>query len=250
MRNKLNSNIKIEAFIKAVDKQYFDSFINNGQVCLNTAEWFREYENNDTNIGDAYEGAKIACGKGITLYAANSIKSCTSIEELKKKIDDTKWSEPISGGTDFKLFDSDNDANIFSLYAITSSIYNGQVEEHILPQKFVDEFSNHRFLMIVNPSLFISKMGDEIAKLGKSMRYDMVKYYKLDEELKDNLSFFDKQDRYVYQNEFRLIYEGRNATQQILNLGSLNDICFEINPTKLMYRITNDEVDLIIRMDN
>jgi len=251
MKLKLGSDNDIIAFIKAVDKEYFDRFVNDGQVCLNTTKWFREYERNDPNIGDAYEGVIIACGKGITLSSANSIESYTSVEDLKNKIDEASWSESISGITDLKIYSSDYNANIFSLYAITSSLYDTcQVEEHILPDKFISEFSNHRFVLIVNPSIFISKMKDGMAKIGKSMKYGMVAYYKLDENLKDNLSPFDKQDRYLYQKEFRLISEGKNAVKQVINIGSLNEICFEIDPTKFMYRIKNDEVDLIIRPEN
>jgi len=249
MKKINNKHFQIVAFIKAIDKTYFDRFIDNGEICLNPAKWFREYERNDANIGDAYEGARVACGSGITLCYADPIKSYNSEEDLKNKISSAKWSDPISGITNFKAFDSESNGNILSLYAVESFI-SGKIEEHILPRKFVDEFSNCRFIMIVNPMAFISKIEEAMRKRGKSLKYSMVRYYNLNEKLNDNLSLFDKQDKYAYQNEFRLVSKDPNAKKQILNVGSLRDICFEIYPTQKMYRITNDEVNLIIRMEN
>lgn len=55
------SEIKIEAFIKAVDSQFYDNFIDKGQICLNTVKWFRDFENEDQNVGDSFEGVAMAC---------------------------------------------------------------------------------------------------------------------------------------------------------------------------------------------
>jgi hypothetical protein len=225
----------ILTFIKAVDKHFFNSFINDGQVCMNTIKWFRNYEKQDPNVGDKFEGVEMACGKGFTLNVAKPIKSYSSEKELKNKMESSNWTE-LGKGVDLRFFHEDNNANIFSLFAINSDILNDQSGNYLVQQKFIDEFSNHRFVIFLHPDEFISKMNNAISKLGKSMKLGNVHYYKLDEKLLRNLSYFDKPDNYLYQNEFRIIFEDENAVQQIFSIGSLNDLCLEID-IKRKYKI-------------
>lgn len=218
----------ILTFIKAVDKHFFSSFINDGQVCMNTIKWFRNYEKQDSNIGDKFEGVEMACGKGFTLKVAKPIKSYSSEKELKSKMESANWKE-LGKGVDLRFFHDDNNANIFSLYVINSNILDDQSGNYLVPQKFIDEFSNHRFVIFLQPDEFISRMNNAISKLGKSIKIGIVHYYKLDEKLIRNLSYFHKPDIYSYQNEFRILFKNENAVQQIFNIGSLNDICLEID---------------------
>lgn len=241
-------DIKILAFIKAVDKEFYDSFINNGQVCMNTAKWFRDYEKTDTNIGDAGEGAIATCGTDFTISVADPIENFTSEKDLKEKMDKANWSKKFSG-KNFRIFDG-NDANILSLYAITYSESNGKLSGDFVPKKFIDEFSNHRFILILNPRELISRMENAITDAGKSMKFNMVKYYSLDNVLKRGLSFFDKQDIYKYQKEFRIIFENLNPEREILNIGSLCDICVEIDLCKQSYPVRIDDEIINIRRDS
>lgn len=222
---------KILTFIKAIDKGFFDSFINDGQVCLNTIKWFRDYEKQDPNIGDKFEGAEMACGKGFTLKVAKPIKSYSSNKELKDKMESADWTE-LGTGIDLRFFHEDNNANIYSLFAVNTDVLHNQSENYLVPQKFIDEFTNHRFVIFLQPDEFISKMNNAISKLGKSLKLGVVHYYKLDENLKRDLSYFHKPDIYSYQNEFRLVFEDENAIQRIFNIGSLNTTCLEIDISK------------------
>lgn len=218
----------IVTFIKAINKQFFSRFINDGQVCMNTLKWFRDYEKLDSNIGDKFEGAEMVCGKGFTLRIANPIKSYSLEKELNSKMESANWTE-IGKGDDFRYFHDDDNANLFSLYAIKSDALDCQSGNYLVPQKFIDEFSNHRFVIFLQPDAFISRMNNAISKLGKSMKCDIVHYYKLDENLVKDLSYFHKPDIYSYQNEFRLIFKDEKAVQQIFSIGSLNESCIEID---------------------
>lgn len=211
-------------FIKAVDKNYFSSFINDGQICMNTIQWFRDYEKQDQNIGDKSEGIEMACGKGFIIKIADPIKPYSSDEEMES----ANWIE-LGEGSNLRYFDKDKNANIFSLFAINSEILNDQSGNYIAPQRFIDEFSNHRFVIFLQPEEFISRMNNAISKLGKSMKRGLVHYYKLDEMPNENLTLFNKPDRYSYQNEFRILFEDNDAVQQIFSIGSLNDLCLEID---------------------
>lgn len=226
---------KILTFIKAIDKHFFNSFINDGQVCLNTVKWFRSYENQDPNVGDKFEGVEMACGKGFTLKIAKPIRSFSSEKELKNKMQSANWTE-LGKGFDLRFFHESKNANIFSLFAVNSGILNDQSGNYLVPQKFIDEFSNHRFVIFLQPDEFITKMNEAILKLGKSMKLGIVHYYSLDEKFHQNLSYFHKPDTYTYQSEFRIVFEDTNAVQQIFNLGSLNDLCLEID-IKRKYKI-------------
>jgi len=242
------TKIKIYAFIKAVDKQFFDSFISEGQICMNTIKWFREYEKFDKNIGDGSEGAIATCGNDFTISLADPIEDFSSPEELNEKIDKANWSKKFSA-ENLRMFNGD-DANIFSLYAITYSDYTQKLNGDLVPKKFINEFSNHRFVLIYNPRMFISRMEDAINKIGKSVKLEMVEYYKHDNILKKNLSFFHKQDIYSYQNEFRFILEDKKPEMKILNIGSLNDICAEIDLNKQPYPLEIEGKIINIRIED
>lgn len=237
LRTKLSDmeSPNILTFIKAIDKHFFGSFINDGQVCLNTIKWFRNYENQDANIGDKFEGVEMACGKGFTIKVANPIKSYSSELDLKNKMESANWTE-LGSGIDLRFYHDDNNANIFSLSAIYSDIVNDQFGNYLVSSKYMDEFSSHRFVIFLQPDEFISKMNEAISKLGKSMKLGIVHYYGLDEKFHQNLSYFHKPETYSYQNEFRIVYEDTNAVQQIFTLGSLKDLCLEID-IKKKYKI-------------
>ncbi|MFA8437038.1 MAG: hypothetical protein ACEPOZ_21235 [Marinifilaceae bacterium] len=239
---------KIYAFIKAIEKPYFNSFINEGQICMSTAKWFREYEGIDDNIGDAGEGAITSCGNGFTVSFADPIDNYSSEEELKEKLKKSQWSKPLSG-VNLRMFDRNN-ANILSLYAITALDINGKAHKHLVPKKFIDEFSNHRFVLILNPKNFIERIANTLNRLNKSPIGGMVKYYPLDNKMRSNLTFFHKQERYSYQHEYRLIFQDENPEKKIINIGALDDICMEIDLNRHCYVKTIDNIELTIIRDD
>ena len=86
MTPKQENELSIFAFIKAVDKQYCDNFINYGEICLQTTKWFRGYEKQDQNIGDSHEGSSLSCAKGFTVQFGPPISSSSSKEDLETQI--------------------------------------------------------------------------------------------------------------------------------------------------------------------
>jgi hypothetical protein len=191
----------------------------------------------------------MVCGKNFTVRYADPIKSYSSEEELKSKTKSANWTE-LGKGINLRMFyDSDN-ANIFSLYAIISNALDDKSGNYLVPKKFIDEFTNHRFVMFIDPMAFLTKMNIAISKLGKSMKSEMVHYYKLDEKLVKDLSYFHKPDRLSYQNEFRIVFEDEKAVQQILNISSINDICIEIDINKKYILEPTDNDHFLIKMIN
>jgi len=223
---------RIMIFIKAIDNQYFDSFVNQGQICMNTVEWFREYEKTDSNIGDEFEGVSAACGNGFKIHFGDPIETWNSEEELKQKLDATQWSDPLEHGINLKMFYSNNNANIFSLYAVCPSNISYTSGCYLVSPRFLEEFNNHRFVLFIDPDAIFSKIQAEITKLGKQPEKGLVSYYPLDEKLRKDLTLFDKPNKYEYQNEFRLVFKNENAVQQIFTIGPINDFCREIDLSK------------------
>lgn len=208
----MNQN-QIITFIKAIDENYFDSFIKEGQICMNTLKWFREFESTDSNIGDKYEGAVFACGYGFKIeYADIGKENCKT----------------LGMGENLRVTYSENDANIFCLYKYTLNQKSISKGNFLVPKNYIDMFSHHRFVIFRNPEEFIYRMKNAILKLGKKYEHGMVKYYKLDEKPQTKLTNFHKPDRFSYQNEFRILFKDENAERKILKIGSLEDICFEI----------------------
>lgn len=216
---------------------------------MNTVKWFREYEKLDSNIGDGFEGVRMVCGKDFTIRFADPITSYSSQEDLRCKLDSANWQE-LGKGVDFKMFYDTDNANIFSLYAVNSNEFDGNSGNYLVPKIFIDEFSNHRFVLFIDPMTFLLRMEAEISKLGLSMKSGIVKYYKVDENLVKGLSYFDKPDRLSYQNEFRIVIEDENAVQRIFNIGSMSEICMEIDIHKkyIIKPIDNDH--FLIKMIN
>lgn len=245
----MESGNNIVTFIKAIDKQFFSSFINDGQICMNTVKWFRDYERQDSNIGDEFEGVRMVCGKDFTVRFADPIKSFSSMEDLKRKMDSANWKE-LGKGVNLKMFYDRDNANIFSLYAVMSQVFDEKLGNYLVPKKFIEEFSNHRFIIFIDPMTFLSRMNIAISKLGKSMKSEMVQYYKLDEKLVKDLSYFHKPDRLSYQNEFRIVFEDEKAVQQILNIGSMDEICIEIDINKKYILEPTDNDHFVIKMIN
>lgn len=217
--------MRVVAFIKAVHKDYFDAFISKGELCMNTAEWFRNQEEIDSSVGDKWEGAVHIDGKEIRKVM---------VADVGVSLDDhDKWVE-WPQGTVKNFSQLRQNANIFSLYAIIDSGHEDAIK-HIVPGKYIKEFFNtHRFVYISNPLKFLQKMEEAITAIGKRMEHGRIKYYSAGDTagityLRMGMTYFWKRDKYSYQNEYRIIFNDKDAKKQILYLGPLDDICYEIN---------------------
>lgn len=216
---------KIEAFIKAVDNKFFDAFINEGEICMNTFQLFRDYECENPEVGDKYEGAIFAAENDVTISTA-PIGRPELFEVLSNK------------AKDVCIYNSRENGNILSLYTIY-----GDTDIHYIPNKFIDEFNNHRFCLITAPGLFLDRLYSEIKKSDYSADTLLVKY----RTANGAWNPFYKREKYSYQNETRVFLKDPDARQQIFKIGSIKDFAFEIFPQKLMYKISmNEGQELIV----
>jgi hypothetical protein len=223
----MKKTITIEAFIKAVDKEYFDAFLNHGEICLNTLKTFQKLESLNDAIGDKYEGASHVIGKEATIKIAPLGK----FDQFKT----------LSDSAEDVLFYKDGDnGNILSLYSISNDN-----EIHVIPEEFIKEFNNHRFCLISAPGLFLEKLNNEIIKKGFTPTTMAVSYFPTNNNLR-SLNPFEKRNKYAYQKETRVYFNDPMAERQIFKIGSMRDFAFEIFPNKYMYKIDNQESKAII----
>lgn len=224
----MEKTITVEAFIKAVDKEYFDLFLNEGEICMNTQKVFKEYESKNDAIGDKYEGAIHAISKGATI----SIAPLGKYDEFKILAKDVE---------DVLFFNDQENGNILSLYTISD-----EKEIHIIPRKFLNEFNNHRFCLITAPNLFLEKVNAEIINRGFTPKAKSIYYFVPDANPRP-LNPFLKRIKYAYQNESRVFFNNPRNKCVILKIGSIREFAFEIFLNNYMYKISNNAgKDLII----
>lgn len=197
----------IQAFIKAVNKDYFDAFLNEGELCMNTLKCFRHMDIKDPEIGDKYEGAILAVEGNFTL--------CRLSNENSESIDSI-----FNDGSDLCAYDENENGNILSLYAVFA---DSEIND---PQIFFDKFKNHRFCFIKNPRLFLDMLNAEIEKNGYKAESFFVNYTTPDGEW----SPYYKRKKYSYQNEYRVFFKNTSAEMKLFQIGSLKDFAFELLP--------------------
>lgn len=222
-------------FIKAIDENYFDSFIKEGQICMNTLKWFREYENIDSNIGDKFEGSLVSSRNNFKIKFADVGKE--------------NWTT-LGKGENLRVTNSENDANLYCLFILKLDITNAQQGKFLVSKKFKEEYSYHKFVLILNPKEFITRIEKAISNLGKVSEKGFVKYYQLNDKVKSNLTNFHKPYQYSYQKEFRILFRDQKAKKRILNIGSLKEICCEINLTrKFKIELCHENQYMITQVD-
>lgn len=224
----MEKEVIVDAFIKAVDAQYFDAFLERGEVYMNPISFFSNYENESKAVGDKYEGASIAVGLKVTI----SVAPIGTDNEFKVFTNNAK---------DFLIHDHKYDGNILSLYTV--SVKNN---EHILSAEFLQEFKNCRFCLISAPNLFLKKLNREILKKGYKPTTKLVSYFEPDEK-EIYLNPFLKRDIYSYQLESRVFFHNSFSKPELFKIGSMQKFAFEIFPDKYIYMISNDKNNIIIR---
>lgn len=223
-------NNSIVTFIKAIDKNFFDAFIAKGEVCMNTVDYFKSVENGNGNIGDKFELSNLVLGSGFISFG-DPYEPNLSDEEIVGKFKETRWSEYLPA-QDFIGRDTGLNGNIYSLFAVLRESIKSGEPIFLAPEKFVSEFTNHRFILFLDPNYITSRIIYEIREKGKSPQAGLVEYYPLTGEFQTDLSFKNKPDRLSYQREFRLYFEDRNAKQQLFSLGPMSDKCIEVDLSK------------------
>lgn len=212
--------MEIIMFIKAVDKKYSKSFIEQGELYFNTVSWFRDQEKIDPNIGDSYENASYVC--------AGEISLSLQLEEENAPIFDI-----TDKMTNFKILDSTK-ACLYSLY----SVFNNDKE---IEKQFIEEYYERDFYTILNPSLFVKLVCEQLERHENvdSFCCQKVEYYSYDPKVNSEIqcvNYFKKRDNYDYQKEFRFYVKLKKDEPIVIHIGNISNIVKKLNPeTKQIY---------------
>ncbi len=196
--------------IKIGEKDYMQSLLYEGEVYMNSTEYFRTHENSE--IGDEYEGA---------MYIKNG-----KVGDFRENLDFEKlfcmWHinnfNPVHNSLIHKIeYDKERDSTRMTIDLRKLSNFTPNEESYAVVINNVREF-NRRF-----------KLACEKNKLQYHGN-KVVKYYdpeKISEET--TLNPFWKRNSYDKQQEIRYFIEIANKEALKLYLGPLNDIATIIN---------------------
>ena len=205
----------------------------NGEIYLNSLEYYRGIEEvisgNLSNINKR--------NTAINDYLEGSIASVNPNDLNKFGLN---WGKEITEaivGNVHLLSENLKYLKIFCLYML---FYFPKHKKVIMPSWKIKEFGCKYAVVINDASEFIKRIInylDENNGLNKIVAFkgDSVRYYHNDTQTK-MLSVFDKEFRFRWENEYRLIFPEQSANLDpiILNIGDISDIATLVTVEELM----------------
>lgn len=187
--------------LKILSDKYKESFLD-GQICFNTATYFKNLEAADIVRHDADEG----------LHESRQFKEISIQDE-----ESGEWIpiKGIIGPLRYRNSESTN-FNIFCLYT---------VEEN--SSEIIDDRNlafGESFVLIHNPIEFIKRLKKALEPLNRACLHGPVEY--VDANVHDGyMGPFRKYDAFSYQKEFRFAIDKSDGNRLIIELDNLRDIC-------------------------
>lgn len=192
--------MEILKFIKFGDRKYMEKLLYNGEIYLNTVEYFRTYEDENI-IRDELEGVSyILRNQRMEIFAEDKLILYGKPESIMLR----------------------NERDIGNIYCLTSLFKDN------LSKEFIGEFEvdsslsklGSTFVVIHNPNAFISLLTEKLNSLGFNYKFHAVKY-------EDNSTYegeygvFTKPIEYNYQLESRLFVKSEGIDPIKFEIGSI-----------------------------
>lgn len=202
-----------QALLKFGDEKHLKQ-LQEGKVYLNTMQFFREYEEkeSDTVIGDKSEGF-------FEFYAKSLQFRIPEDKSVITKIPNCTISFAIN-----KI-----PYNMVCFY----TIYEGNLDKKISEEdkEKLEIFGDH-VLIIDQPNLFFHKLDQELINRGYGGERAPVQYCMDGKNVKQDIesfqanpetALFRKSERYSYQREYRYVLEGKSNAPVIVDIGNISD---------------------------
>ena len=202
---------QISAFLKIGKDEHINRLQKEGLLYCNTVKYFRTLEKDDHKLRkDNSEGA-------VTSTKIDWMKLLVDNKELPLKFAKAR----------LQTFDEAKDLeHIYCMYAVTPDL---AIEEPIIDKRNIN--FGDTGLLILDPKKFLTRIKNAIK--GK-MRFDYGPvYYYPDDKDYNNLTAFHKPEYYSYQREFRLLFHNQFAEPLEVSIGSIEDISFKFEASKL-----------------
>ena len=192
-----------------------------GNVYMNSLEYFRRLEDEDTGIGDSYEG-KVHVKKGRLIIPELGINMELTNDLINTSIQDAY------------------------VYCFTSFHHISGIFTFSDFQKEKLAEAGERALIITDRNEFIKRITNKLIKEGYKVSFGYVSYYK--PEIDEVLKFFEllsigidavalqKREKYSYQQEFRFIAYKENSTDDhiCINIGDISDISLQYTSKQVL----------------
>ena len=199
----MKNEAKVFVLIKMGEQQYMENLFYKGDVYMNSTLYYKDNENSE--IGDRYEGATIIKNGDILKYRVhlekekfycmwhlNNIVTCnTASYEYVPNSDDIKLT------LDFRQYHD------FGEYMVVVS----------------------------NIKEFNRRINNALAKIGLTEENQIVTYYNENDVEEKRISPFMKRSRYGHQNEIRYRVQTDSSEPLLISIGSIEDIAelFPVN---------------------
>lgn len=209
----------INLFIKFGDSMYLERLMNQGEIYLNTVEWFKMYETNKERK-DTDEGIiQIEQIKKIIIKIEDGPEITFSKDSQINQLSDAR----------LKMWYDKPLGNIYSLFAISRNIDEKLISTEINPRN--TELGDS-FLIIHNANEFLTRVVTKLNQLNYIFRYGMVSYYDLYKH-SGELGIFHKPQSYAHQREFRIHVENTDGKPIVFQIGSIKDIAVLLHKNQL-----------------
>jgi len=175
----------IKYLLKFGSKENMESLLYKGEIFMNTLRYFQELD--QQGIGDKQEG---------TFEIINYLNGELSIEVPETgeilKFRNVRLSKKVT----------DKVGNIFSTYALTNNLLENKIS-HKIDERIISEFGTH-CVIIKDVARFIRSIYDELKVKKIPISQSLIEYIDFREDNR-NLSFFNKSNKFSYQNIHRIM---------------------------------------------
>ena len=196
--------------MKYGSKKHMKSFLEHGQLCMNSMNYFHEVEG-DALRHDPYEG----------LVSIKQMKNGI----LKRVNPETGEHEEVARITKATIRESNSNIeylNLFCMFAVDIEGYNAlSFSEHV-DERVWKDFGDS-LVMILDLDEFISRVKIAAEKEGVHVKFGLVRYKDFD-TYEGDIGPFLKSHKYSYQNEARFVALNQKSERLFLNIGPIDDI--------------------------
>ncbi len=223
----MENNIAINFLIKIGEKQYMNNLLTKGELYFNTYKYFRtQDEAEKKELLEALRDNRPPSGECLSPYRRDNDEGLEQriAGSLKFQIQGKEFSIKEAN---LNLF-QDRYSHLYCMYAIDKRIAHKTYRFDERNTKFGESA-----IFIKNPNVFIERVKTAIVKLDQDCTYMPVIYYN-EESKPAKLTPFHKASYFDFQNEFRIVTNVAAPQAFILKIGSIEDIAFEIESTKLL----------------
>lgn len=196
--------------MKYGSKKHMKSFLENGQLCMNSMNYFHEVEG-DALRHDPYEG----------LVSIKHMKNGI----LKRVNPETGENEEIASITRATIRESNSNIeylNLFCMFAVDIEGHSSLSFSEYVDERVWKDFGDS-LVMILDLDEFISRIKISAEKEGIHVKFGLVQYKDF-EIYEGDVGPFIKSHKYSYQKEARFVALNQKSERLFLNIGPINDI--------------------------